>query len=88
MMETYIAYFCTIFYILAIQKLAAHLPHAHIIGTNHCGNTRREEFERGRANQDVFCCCDYSERVLAIFYTKYNMNTMAAIDLFILKSFH
>ena len=38
MMETTISYFHTIFYIPAIQKLAFHLPHVRILGTNQCGD--------------------------------------------------
>ena len=37
--ERYIADFHTSFYIPEIKKLAFHLPHVHIIGTSHCGNT-------------------------------------------------
>ena len=37
MMETTISDFHTSFYIPAIQKLAFHLPHVRILGTNHCG---------------------------------------------------
>ena len=48
MMETHIAGFHTSFYIPAIQNLAFRLPRVHIIGTNHCGNTRRESFNRHR----------------------------------------
>ena len=38
MMETTISDFHTSFYIPAIQKLAFHMTHVHILGTNHCGN--------------------------------------------------
>ena len=44
MMESYIADLHTSFYIIAMQNTAFHLPHIQIIGTNHCGNTRREAF--------------------------------------------
>ena len=37
MMETTTSVFHTCFYIPATQKLAFHLPHVRIIGTNHCG---------------------------------------------------
>ena len=66
MMETSIADFHTSLYILAMKKLAFHLPHVHILGTNNCGNTRREEFKRRRENQDVLCRHGYAERVVAI----------------------
>ena len=45
-MATSIADFHTSFYIPAIQNLAFHLPHVRILGTNHCGNTRREASKR------------------------------------------
>ena len=40
MTETTISDFHTSFYIPSIQKLAFHLPHVRILGTNHCGETR------------------------------------------------
>ena len=67
MMETYSAYFHTSFYIPEIQNITFHLPHVRIIGTNHCGNTRREAFKRCSANQYVLCRRDCSERVVASF---------------------
>ena len=67
MMETYITDFHTSFYIPEIQKLAFHLPHVHIMGTNYCGNTRRESFKRRSAKQDVLCRRGYAKIVLAIF---------------------
>ena len=45
MMETKISGFHTSFYITAIQNLAFHLPHVHILGTNHCGEMRRIAFK-------------------------------------------
>ena len=36
-MEAKISDFNTSFYIPFIQKLVFHLPHVHILGTNHCG---------------------------------------------------
>ena len=45
MMETTISDFHTSFYIPAIQKLAFHLPHVRIIGTNHCGEMQRTAFK-------------------------------------------
>ena len=67
MMESSIVEFHQVFYIPAIQKLAFHLPHLCIIGTNHCGNTYQEAFDRRSEFQDVLCCSDYSERVVSIF---------------------
>ena len=67
MMETTISGFHTSFYIPAIQKLAFHLPHVHIIDTNHCGEMRRTAFKRRELFQDVLCRRDYAERVVASF---------------------
>ena len=67
MLETTISDFHTSFYIPAIQKLAFHLPHVRILGTNHCGEMRRTSFKRRELFQDVLCRCDYSERVVANF---------------------
>ena len=44
MMETSILDFHQRFYIPEIQKFSLNLPHIHILGTHHCGNTRQEEF--------------------------------------------
>ena len=41
-METSIVDFCQLLYIPKIQKIALHLPHAHIIVLHHCGNSRQE----------------------------------------------
>ena len=59
-MESSIVDFHRDFYIPAIQKLAFRLPHVHILGTNHCGNTRREAFKRCSYFQDVLCRRDYA----------------------------
>ena len=67
MMETSIADFHTSFYIPEIQHLVFHLPRVRILGTNHCGNTRHEAFKHHIAKQDVLCCRDYSERLIASF---------------------
>ena len=67
MMETYIAHFHTSFYITSIQKLDFSLPYLHVLGTNHCVDTRREVFKRHRAIQYLLCPRDYSERVVASF---------------------
>ena len=67
MMETTISDFHTSFYIPAIQKLDFHLPHARILGTNHCGEMRRTAFKRRELFQGVLCRRDYTERVVASF---------------------
>ena len=67
MVETSISDFHTSFYIPAILKLALHIPHVHILGTNHCGELRRTAFKRRELFQDVICRRDYAERVVASF---------------------
>ena len=55
MMATNISDFHTSFCIPAIQKLAFHLPHVRILGTNHCGEMQRTAFKRRELFQDVIC---------------------------------
>ena len=69
-METTISGFHTSFYIPAIQTSAFHLSHVRIFGTNHCGEMRRTAFKRGELFQDILCCSDYYERVVARFANK------------------
>ena len=66
-METKIFDFHTSFYIPDIPKLAFHLPHVRILGTNHCGEMRRTAFKRHELFQDVLCSRDYSEVLVASF---------------------
>ena len=66
-METTISDFHTSFYIPAIQKLAFHLPHLRILGTNHCVELRRTAFKRHELFQDVICRRDYAERLVSFF---------------------
>ena len=70
MMETKISDFHTSFYIPAIQKLAFHLPHLHILGKNHCGAMEHTAFKRRELYKDVLCRRDYAERVAARFLNK------------------
>ena len=67
MMETTISGFCTSFYIPAVQKLAFHLPHVRILGTNHCGELQHTAFKQRELFQDVLCCRYCAERVVASF---------------------
>ena len=64
MMETTISDFHTSFYIPAIQKLAFHLPHVRILGTNHCGELRFTSFKQRGLFQDVLCRRDYGKTVV------------------------
>ena len=70
MMEKTISCFHTNFYIPAIQNLAFHLPHVRILGKNHCGELRRTAFKRCELFQDVLCCRDYAESLVASFANK------------------
>ena len=67
MTETTISDFHTSFYIPAIPKLAFHIPHVRILGTNHCGEMRRTAFKQHELFQDVLCRHYYDERVVASF---------------------
>ena len=69
-METKIPDFNTSFYIPDIQKLAFHLPHVRILGTNHCGKMRHTAFKRRELFQYILCRRDYAERVVASFDNK------------------
>ena len=64
MMETTISNFHTTFYIPSIQKLAIHITHVQIIGTNHCGDSCQTAFKRHESFQDVLCRREYSERIV------------------------
>ena len=70
MMETKISDFHTSLYIPDIQKLAFHLPHVRIVGTNNCGEMLRTAFKRRELFQDVLCRRDYAERLVARFANK------------------
>ena len=50
--------------------LAFCLPYVRILGTNHCGKIRRTAFKQRELFQDVLCCRDYAERVVASFANK------------------
>ena len=67
MTETTISDFRTSFYIPSIPKLAFHLPHVRIIGTNHCGEMRCTAIKRRELFQYVLCRRDYADRVVASF---------------------
>ena len=66
-METTISNSRTSFYIPAIQKLEFKIPHVQILGTNHCGRSRRTDFKFRKLLQDVLCHHDYDEMVVTSF---------------------
>ena len=85
MMETSISDFHKSFYIPAIKKLAFHLPHVRILGTNHCGEMRRTAFKRRELFQDILCRRDYAERVVESFDNQiqseyYGVNISVSIE--------
>ena len=67
MTETNISDFHESLYITAIQKLAFHISHVQILGTNHFGDSRRTAFKTHESFQYVLCRCDYAERIVASF---------------------
>ena len=67
MTETTISDFHTSFYIPSMQKLAFQLQHVRILGKNNCGKMRHTDFKRRELFQDVLCCRDYAEMVVARF---------------------
>ena len=92
MMETTIYDFHTSFYILAIKKLAFHLPDVHILGTNHCGAMRHTAFKRHELFQDVLCSSDYADRFVVIFFNRtqseyYGGNRSVSIEGIVLEYF-
>ena len=92
MMEETISGFHTSFYIPDIQKLAFHLPHVHLLGTNNCGAMRLTAFKQRELFQDVLCHRDYAEREVASFDHKiksqfYGGNKSVSIEGIELKHF-
>ena len=92
MTATTIYDFHTIFYIPAIQKLAFHLPHVPILGTNHCDAMRHTDFKWRELFQDVLCHRDYDERVVASFAHQikseyYGGNISVSIEVIVLGNF-
>ena len=67
MMDKNISNFHTSFYIPENHKLAFHLPHVHILGTNHYGEYHGTLFKHRRSFQYVLCRNDYSMSVAASF---------------------
>ena len=92
MMETTISNSNKHFNISAIQKFVFHIPHAQILGTNHCGDSRQTEIKRRKSFQDVLCCRDYADRVVASFSHQteleyYGGNRSVSIEVITLENF-
>ena len=92
MVDTTIYDFHTSFYIPYIQILAFHMPHVRILGTNHCGELRRTAFKRRELFQDVLCCRDYEEMLVASFANQiqsdcYGGNRSVSIEVIALENF-
>ena len=85
MMETEIYNFHTSFYITEIHKLAFHIPHAQILGTNQCSESLQTAFKRRKQFQDVLCHRDYADRLASSFTHKiqseyYGGNILGSIE--------
>ena len=92
MMETIISDFHTSLFIPAIPKLAFHLPHVRILGTNHCVELQRTAFKRREFFQDALCRLDYAEMVVASFANQiqseyYGVNRYVSIECIALEHF-
>ena len=90
MIETTISNFHTSFLISAIQKLAFYIPRVKLLGTNHCGDSRRNAFKLCESFQDVLCYCDYSESVVASFAHEikseyYGENISVSLEVIVLE---
>ena len=60
MMETTNSNFHTSLYIPVIQKLAFHIPHVKILGTNHFSDSCRTAFKHRESFKYVICRRDYT----------------------------
>ena len=67
MMGTTISNFHTSFLIPEIQKLAFHIIHVQMLGTNHYGDSLQTASKHREFFQDVLCLCGYAEREVASF---------------------
>ena len=85
MLETSIDEFHKSYYMMAIQKLAFHFPHMCILVTHNCGKTHIDAIKYSAEFQYLSCRCYYTERVVASFSAKFNMNIMMEIYLYILR---
>ena len=90
--EKTISNFCTSFYIPEIQKLVFRIPHVQILGTNHCGDSLQTVFNFRESFQNVLCCWDYAERLVASFSHQikseyYSVNRYVSIEIIALENF-
>ena len=68
------------------------LPRVSILGTNDYGKEHREAFRHHGSLQDVLCCCDYAEEIVASFYHQikaeyYGGNRLVSIEGIALENF-
>ena len=47
--------------------MAFHIPHIQILGTNHCGDSRRTAFKCRKSFQDMLFLLDYADRLVVSF---------------------
>ena len=92
MMVTTISRFHTSFYIPEIQKLVFHISQVQILGINHCGDSLQNAFKRCKYFQDVPCCRDYDDGVVASLPHKikselYGENKYVSIDAIVFEHF-
>ena len=93
MTETTIYNFHTSFYIIEIHKLPFSVPNVQILGTNNCDDSHRNAFKRRESFQDVLCCRDYDDCVVASFAHKiqpefYGGNRSVSIEGILLDHFN
>ena len=68
------------------------IPHVQILGTNHCGESIETTSKRRKSFQDVLCCPDYAEGVVASFSNQiqseyYGGNRSVSIEGIVLEHF-
>ena len=88
MIVTTISNFYTIFFIPEIQRLAFHIPHVRILGTNHCGDSR--QLRLNSVNHFKMCCVSVImlRGKLLVLPIKYNHNTKVEIDPCLLRALY
>ena len=92
MMHIKIYNFHTSFYITEIQKLAFKIPHVQILSTSYCDDYHQTAFKLRKSFQDMLCCRNYAERLVASFTHKiqsgyYSGNISLSIEGILLEHF-
>ena len=68
------------------------IPHVRILGKNNCGEMRRSDFKQRELFQDVLCCRDCAQRLVAnsdnqIQSEYYGGNRSVSIEVIALEHF-